>query len=62
MKGQLYRCISPTTEYLYLGIIGEGKICLILDTVDLGHVSYYKVLFDGRTGYVRADSLQALEQ
>ena len=45
-----------------LGKIGEGKICLILDAVDLGHVSYYKVLFDGQVGYVVSHSFQALEQ
>jgi hypothetical protein len=44
-----------------LGIIGEGKICLILDTVDLGHVSYYKVLFDGQVGYVVSHSLKHVD-
>jgi hypothetical protein len=49
-----------------VGDIGEGNVCLVLNVsdgpIERGFRSYLKIFFDGRTGYVRADSLQPLEQ
>jgi hypothetical protein len=54
-----------------VGEIGEGNVCLVLNISDgpieraspsAFTIKYLKIFFDGKTGYVRADSLQALEQ
>jgi hypothetical protein len=66
MKGQLYRCISPTTEHLwsnkdgsFVGLIREGDI--VLDIDPFTWTDRVEVLHKGRTGYIRRSCLKPLE-
>jgi len=73
MKGQLYRCMSPSPEHLHnspdgrfvefiregiIDLVREGDIVLGLDAPDSAHV---EVLHEGRTGYIRCSCLKPIE-
>jgi hypothetical protein len=48
-----------------VGIMGGGHACLVFDAsivLDAFNVPYYKIFFDGKAGYVRADLFEPIEQ
>jgi hypothetical protein len=49
-----------------IGRMHEGDVCLVLEAVEELHggpvTSHYKVLFDGKVGYVEAHMFEPLEQ